>query len=200
MVCFFDLKENIRLERPKKKDKVYINPYLDMFRCGCCNKLMRYTYSQTMNQYFYTCRRCKTKIYLNDLKFILTEDIKGQITKINDVEVISYNEKNIKRIKRDIKIIEVKIQKCFEDYTKEEITEQKLKITIDELTKEKNKLALNLDKGLKQAKSALSQVSKCKIDDGLILKLISSASVVNTGKRKYKVHIDYNFKNQINGV
>lgn len=88
-----------------------------MVRCGCCNKLMRYTYSQTMNQYLYTCRRCKTRIYIDDLKLILVEDIKEQITKINDVEVISYNENNIKRIKRDIKFIEVKIQKCFEDYT-----------------------------------------------------------------------------------
>lgn len=103
-------------------------------------------------------------------------------------------------VKRDIKLIETKIQKCFEDYTKGEISEEKLKVTIEELTKEKNKLALNLDKGLKQAKSALLQVSRCKIDDRLILKLISSASVVNTGKRKYKVHIDYNFKNQINGA
>ena len=127
------------------------------------------------------------------MKYILTEDIKRQIRKINDVEVISYNGKNIKRIKRDIKLIEMKIQKCFEDHTKGEITEAKHKVTIDGLTKEKNKLTLNLDKDLKQAKTALSQVSKCKIDDGLILKLISSASVVNTGKRKYKVHIDYNF-------
>lgn len=171
-----------------------------MVRCGCCNKLMRYTYSQTMNQYLYTCRRCKTRIYINDLKFILTEDIKKQIAKINDVEVISYNEKNIKIMKRDIKLIEVKIQKYFEDYTKGDITEEKLKVTIDELTKEKNKLVLNLDKGLKQTKSVLSQVSKCKIDDGIILKLISSVSVVNTGKRKYKIHIGYTFKNQINGA
>jgi len=73
-----------------------------MVRCGCCNKLMRYTYSQTMSQYFYTCRRCKTRTHLDDLKLILVEDIKAQITKINDIEVIAYNEKNIKRIKRDI--------------------------------------------------------------------------------------------------
>ena len=71
-----------------------------------------------MNQYFYTCRRCKIIIYLDDLKLILADDIKAQITKINDVEVIAYNENNIKIIKRDIKLIEVKIQKCFEDYTK----------------------------------------------------------------------------------
>lgn len=190
----FNKAQDIRLKRPKKKDKVYINPYPDMVRCGCCNKEMRYTYSQTMNQYFYTCRRCKARIYLNDLKLILTEDIKAQITKINDIEVISYNEKNIKRIKRDIKLMEMKVQKCFEDYTKGEITEEKLKVTIDELTKEKNKLALNLDKGLKQAKSTLSHVSKCIIDDGLILKLISSVSVVNIGKRKYNVHINYNYQ------
>lgn len=166
-----------------------------MVRCGCCNKVMRYTYSQTMSQYFYTCRRCKTRIYLDDLKYILTEDIKGQITKINDVEVISYNEKNIKMVKRNIKLIEMKIQKCFEDYTKGEITEAKLKVPIAELTKEKNKLSLNLDKGLKQTKTALSQVSKCKIDDGLILKIISNLSVINAGKRKYSVHIIYNLKN-----
>lgn len=94
----------------------------------------------------------------------------------------------------------MKIQKCFEDYTKGVITEAKLKVAIEELTKEKNTLALTLDKGLKQAKSTLSHVSKCKIDDGLILKLISSVSVVNIGKRKYNVHINYNFKNQIIGA
>ena len=65
----------------------------------------------------------------------------------------------------------------------------------------KNKaLALNLNKGLKQAKSTLSHVSKCKIDDGLILKPISSVSVVNICKRKYNVPINYNFKNQIIGA
>ena len=196
----FNKAQEVRLERPKKKDKVYINPYPDIVRCGCCNKLMRYTYSKTMDKYLYTCRRCKTRIYLDDLKLILVEDIKAQITKINDVEVISYNEKNIKIIKRDIKLIEVKIQKCFEDYTKGDITEEKLKATMEELTKEKSKIALNLDKGLKQVKTTLSQVSKCKIDDGLILKLITNVSVVNIGKRKYNVHINYNFKNQINGA
>lgn len=87
------------------------------------------------------------------------------------------------------------IEKCFEDYTKGKMTEEKLEVTIDKLTTEKNKLDLDLDKCLKQTKTALSQVLKCKIDDGLILKLISSVSVVNTGKRKYNVHINYNFKN-----
>ena len=48
----FNKAQDIRLERPKEKDKVYINPYPDMVRCRCCNKVMRYTYSQTMNQYF----------------------------------------------------------------------------------------------------------------------------------------------------
>ena len=58
-----------------------------MGRCGCCNKVMRYTYSQTMNQYFYTCKRCKTRIYLNDLKLILVEDIKTQIIKIFVIDI-----------------------------------------------------------------------------------------------------------------
>ncbi len=188
----FNKAQSIRLKRPHKKDKLYMNPYPDMVQCGCCNKVMRYTYVKTMNQYLYVCNKCKTRIYLDDLKFILTEDIKSQITRINDVEIVSYNEKNIKKIKRDIKFIEDKIQKCFENYTKGEIVEEKLKVTMDELSKEKNKLTLNLDKGLKQAQSALSQISK--IDDGLILKLVSSVLVVNTGKRKYSVHINYKFK------
>ena len=55
----------------------------------------------------------------------------------------------------------MKIQKCFEDYTKGDITEEKLKVTIEELTKEKNKLSLNMDEGLK--KSKLSIVTSIKV-------------------------------------
>ena len=93
----FNKAQDKRLNRPKKKDKVYINPYSNIVHCGCCNKVMRYTYSNSMNQYFYVCSRCKTRIYINDLRHILKEDIQTQLSKINDSDFISYNEKSIQK-------------------------------------------------------------------------------------------------------
>lgn len=187
--------QDIRLNRPKKKDKVYINPYPDMVRCGCCNKVMRYTYSQTMNQNLYTCRRCNTRIYIDDLKFILTEDIKDQISKIDNKEINNHNEHSIKKIKREIKLIDSKIQSSFEEFAKGEISEDDLKLIINDLTIKKNKLLLSLEQGNSNINKMLSNLISEEINDVLISKLVSSVLVINTGRRKYDIHINYNFKN-----
>lgn len=190
----FNRVQDIRLNRPKKKDKVYINPYPNMIQCGLCNKAMRYTYSKSMNQYFFVCSRCKTRIYINDLKHILKEDIQTQLSKINDSDVIFYNEKSIQKIKKEMKQIDVEFQKKFEDYAKDKITEGKLKHAIAELTNKKNELKLILNKSNQHTKTSIPKITNCKIGDKLILKLITSVLVINIGKRKYKIHINYNFK------
>lgn len=190
----FNRAQDIRLNRPKKKDKVYMNPYPDMIQCGLCNKVMRYTYSKSMNQYFFVCRKCKTRIYINDLKHILKEDIKNQISKINDSDFISYNEKSIQKIKTAIKKIDVEIQKNFENYAKGKITEDRLKLAIEDLTSKKNELKLILNKSNQHTKTSIPKITNCKIGDKLILELITSVLVINIGKRKYKIHINYNFK------
>lgn len=187
--------QDIRLNRPKKKNKVYINPYPNRIQCGCCNKVMRYTYSNSMNQYFYVCSRCKTRIYINDLKHILKEEIQTQLSKINDSDFISYNEKSIQKLKNEMKQIEVAFQKSFEDYAKGKINEDKLKLIIAKLTSKKNELQLNLNKNNHHTKTIISKIINCRIDNELILKLITNVSVINVGKRKYEVHINYNFKN-----
>lgn len=190
----FNKAQDIRLNRPKKKDKVYINPYPNRIQCGCCNKVMRYTYSKSMNQHFFVCSGCKTRIYIYDLKHILKEEIQTQLSKINDSDFISYNEKSIQRIKKEMKQIEVAFQKSFEDYAKGKITEYALKHTIAELTRKKNELKSNLNKNNHHTKTIIPKITNFKIDDGLILKLITNVSVINIGKRKYEVHINYNFK------
>ncbi len=191
----FNKAQDIRLTRPKKKDKVYINPYHDMVRCGCCNKLMRYTYSQTMDQYLYICRRCKTRIYLDDFKTIIDNDIKEQISKIDNEEINNHNKYNIKKLKREIKLIDSEIQSSFEDFTKGEISEDDLKLIINDLTIKKNKLLLSLEQGNSNINKMLSNLISEEINDILINKLVSSVLVSNTGRRKYDVHINYKFKN-----
>lgn len=190
----FNKAQDIRLNRPKKKDKVYINPYPNRIQCGCCNKVMRYTYSKSMNQHFFVCSGCKTRIYIYDLNHILKEEIQTQLSKINDSDFSSYNERSIQKIKKEIKKIDVEFQKSFEDYTKGKITEEVLKYTIAELTHKKNELQLNLNKNNHHTKTAKFKITNCTIEDGLILKLITNVSVINVGKRKYEVHINYNFK------
>ena len=148
-----------------------------------------------MNQYFFVCSRCKTRIYINDLKHILKEDIQTQLSKINDSDFISYNEKSIQKLKNEMKQIEVAFQKSFEDYAKGKINEDKLKLIIAELTSKKNELQLNLNKNNHHTKTIISKIINCRIDNELILKLITNVSVINVGKRKYEVHINYNFKN-----
>lgn len=190
----FNRAQDIRLNKPKKKDKVYINPYPNMIQCGCCNKAMRYTYSKSMNQYFFVCSRCKTRIYINDLKHILREDIQTQLSKINDSDFISYSDKSIQKIKTSIKKVDVEYQKSFEDYAKGKITEDKLKLAIAELANKKDEQKLNLNKINRHTNTAMPKIINCKIVDKLILKLITSVSVINIGKRKYRIHFNYNFK------
>lgn len=190
----FNKAQDIRLNRPKKKDKVYINPYPNRIQCGCCNKVMRYTYSKSMNQHFFVCSRCKTRIYIDDLKHILKEEIQTQLSKINDSDFISYKEKSIQKIKKEIKQLDVAFQKSFEDYAKGKIAEDNLNLIIAELTSKKNELKLNLNKNNHHTKTIIPKITNCKIDDDLILKLITNVSVINIGNRKYEVHINYNFK------
>ncbi len=190
----FNKAQDIRLNRPKKKDKVYINPYPNRIQCGCCNKVMRYTYSKSMNQHFFVCSRCKTRIYIDDLKHILKEEIQTQLSKINDSDFISYKEKSIQKIKKEIKQLDVAFQKSFEDYAKGKIAEDNLNLIIAELTSKKNELKSNLNKNNHHTKTIIPKITNFKIDDGLILKLITNVSVINIGKRKYEVHINYNFK------
>ena len=75
------------------------------------------------------------------------------------------------------------------------MTEDKLKLLIAELVYKKKKLTFNIGKGLKYEQSTLIKMLNCKIEDGLVLKLITSVSVIKVGIRKYKLHINYIFKN-----
>ena len=191
----FNKAREIRLNRPKKKDKVYINPYPNMVQCGCCNIVMRYTFSNSMNQYFYVCSRCKTRIYINDLKHILIEDIKRQISIINYNDMKIYTDCQIIKIKNEIKTIDVKNQKAFEQYANNRITEQNFKATIDDLTIRKNvlKKELVIGKSNKLIKKLL-ELSNKDITDKLIINLIGLVVTKNIDKTKHSVHINYNFE------
>ena len=191
----FNKAREIKLNRPKKKDKVYINPYPNMVQCGCCNKVMRYTFSNSMNQYFYVCSRCKTRIYINDLKHILIEDIKRQISIINYNDMKIYTDCQIIKIKNEIKTIDVKNQKAFEQYANNRITEQNFKATIDDLTIRKNvlKKELVIGKSNKLIKKLL-ELSNKDITDKLIINLIGLVVTKNIDKTKHSVHINYNFE------
>ncbi len=191
----FNQAREIRLNRPKKKDKVYINPYPNMVQCGYCNKIMRYTFSNSMNQYFYVCSRCKTRIYINDLKHILIEDIKRQISIINYNDMKKYTDCQIIKIKNEIKTIDVKNQKAFEQYANNRITEQNFKATIDDLTIRKNvlKKELVIGKSNKLIKKLL-ELSNKDITDKLIINLIGLVVIKNIDKTKHSVYINYNFE------
>lgn len=192
----FNKVKNIRSTRPHKLEKVYINPFPNIIKCGCCGKLLRYTYANTMNQYLYICNNCKTRIYLDDIRGIISEDIKQQISVINSNDVKKYIDCQINKIKTEIKTIETKTQKAFEQYINHRTTEQKFKATIDDLTKKKNELQQELDTGItKELEKELLKLTNKEITDNLILKLVSSVAIIPIDKRKYNVHINYNFKN-----
>ena len=190
----FNKVKNIRNGKPKIPDRIYENPFPNIIKCGCCNKTMNYTFSVTMNMFIYECRKCKTRIYLDDFKTIVCNDIKEQIKMINDNEISNYNETTIKKTKREIKLIDIKIQTVFEQYTKGEFGENTLKDIINELTIRKNQLVLELEKGNTNLKKLLSKLVNKEIDDVLVNKLVSSPSILNIGRRKYNIHINYNFK------
>ena len=197
----FNKAQDIRLNRPHKKDKVYVNPLPNIIKCGCCGKAMRYTYAKNMNQYLYMCNKCKTRIYLDDIRGIISEDIQQQIAAINSNDVRKYTDYQIKKMKTEIKAIEVKTQKAFEQYINNRITEQKFKATVEDLTKKKNELQQELDTGLtNELEEEILKLTNEEITDNLILRLVTSAAIKTIDKRKYSVHINYNFKNQIIGA
>lgn len=200
-VATFNKIKEISSSRQHKLDKVYVNPLPNIIKCGCCDRSMRYTYSKSMDKYLYTCKKCKTRIYLEDIRNIVSEDIQNQIAAINANEVKKYTDLQINKMKNEITKIETKIQKAFEQFINSRITEDNLQATINELTIRKNELQEKID-GNKptELETKLLELSNKKITNNLILKLISSAAITNTGRRTYSVHINYNFKNQIIGA
>lgn len=197
----FNKVKEIREGKPKIPDKKYINPFPNLIKCSCCEKVMHYTFSVTMNMFLYECRKCKTRIYLDDFKTIVTKDIKDQISKIDDIEVSTYCEKSIFKMKKEVKYIEKEIQNTFEYYIKGKITETQIKPKIAELTQKKNQLLEEISKKKnEQIKKILSNLLNKEIDDDLINKIVAGVKVKSVGKRKYDLHINYNFKNQIIGA
>ena len=192
----FNKVKEIRSCKPKIPDRIYPNPFPNCIRCKCCGKVLNYTLSVTMNKFLYECRKCKTRIYLDDLKTIIFNDIKDQISQIDDNEVLDYCKTKNQKIKKEIKSIENEIQNTFEHFINDDITEAQIKPRIEELTEKKNHLLQQLSK--KEEESILSLLlnlreSDIKVD--LINKLVKDISVSTIGRRKYEVHINYNFKN-----
>ncbi len=191
----FNRAQDIRLNRPKKKGKVYINPYPNMVKCGCCNKVMRYTHSKSMNQYFFVCSRCKTRIYLQDLETFLKEDILKQIFTIQNKDIKQYKQSQISKLKEKVKKVDLAIRKEFEFYAKNQISESTFQDNMKELLLKKEQIFLKIS----NQEESITHFLECyledvKIDNALINKLVKEVTVKTTGKRKYDVHINYNFK------
>ncbi len=191
----FHKAQDIRLNRPKKKDKVYINPYSNIVHCGCCNKVMRYTYSNSMNQFFYVCSKCKTRIYLQDLETFLKEDILKQIFTIQNKDIKQYKQSQISKLKEKVKKVDLAIRKEFEFYAKNQISESTFQDNMKELLLKKEQIFLKIS----NQEESITHFLECyledvKIDNALINKLVKEVTVKTTGKRKYDVHINYNFK------
>lgn len=183
------------MNRPKKKDKVYINPYSNIVHCGCCNKVMRYTYSNSMNQFFYVCSKCKTRIYLQDLETFLKEDILKQIFTIQNKDIKQYKQSQISKLKEKVKKVDLAIRKEFEFYAKNQISESTFQDNMKELLLKKEQIFLKIS----NQEESITHFLECyledvKIDNALINKLVKEVTVKTTGKRKYDVHINYNFK------
>ena len=187
--------QEIRLNRPKKKEKVYCSPFLDKIQCGHCSKSMRYTYSHTMNDFFYYCCKCKTRIYLQDLTNLLKEDISKQISIIQTQEIKEYKQSQISKLKEEIKRVDLEMRKEFESYAKNKISESAFQGNVKQLMLKKEQLNLESNN---QEKMIIHSLGDClegmKIDYVLINELVKEVVVKNTGKRKYDVHINYNFK------
>ncbi|MDE6414439.1 MAG: recombinase family protein [Anaeroplasmataceae bacterium] len=187
--------QEIRSSRPKKKEKVYCSPFLDKIQCGHCSKSMRYTYSQTMNDFFYCCPKCRTRIYLQDLIKLLKEDISKQLSTIQNKDVKQYKQSHISKLKEDIKRVNLEIRKEFESYAKNKISESAFQGTVKQLMLKKEQLSLEINNQEKTVIHSLGdRLEGMKIDYVLINKLVKEVVVKNTGKRKYDVHINYNFK------
>ena len=197
----FNKVKEIREGRPKILDKKYINPFPNLIKCSCCGKVMRYTCLVTMNMFLYECRKCKTRIYLDDFKTIVTKDIKDQNSKIDDIEVSTYCEISIFKMKKEVKSIENEIQNTFEYFIKGKITEAQIKPRIAEFTEKKNQLLEEINKKKNEpVNKILTSLLNKEIDDDLINKIVAGVKVKSVGKRKYDLHINYNFKNQIIGA
>ena len=197
----FNKVKEIREGKPKIPDRIYPNPFPNLIKCKCCGKIMNYTLSVTMNMFLYECRKCKTRIYLDDLKTIISNDVKDQISQIDDNEVLDYCKSKNQKIKKEIKLIENEIQNTFEHFIKGDITEAQIKPKIDELTVRKNNLLPQINQKKKETiTKILSTFNNGEIETDLIDKLITEVKVQTIGRRKYEVHISYNFKNQINGA
>ncbi len=186
--------QEIRLSRPKKKEKVYCSPFLDKIQCGHCSQSMRYTYSQTMNDFFYYCHKCRTRIYLQDLTNLLKEDISKQLSTIQNKDIKQYKQSQIIKIKEEIKRVDLEIRKEFERYANNQISETTFQDNVKQLMAKKEQLSLKINI---QTETIIHSLGHClegmKIDNTLVDKLVKEVVVKNTGKRKYVLIIYYNF-------
>lgn len=187
--------QEIRLSRPKKKEKVYCSPFLDKIQCGHCSQSMRYTYSQTMNDFFYCCPKCRTRIYLQDLTNLLKKDISKQISKIQNQDIKQYKQSQISNLKEEIKRVDLEIRKEFEHYVNNQISETVFQGNVKQRMLKKEQLNLEI---INQEKTFIhslkSNLESMEIDYVLINKLVKEVVVKNTGKRKCDLLIVYDFK------
>ncbi|MCM1130409.1 MAG: recombinase family protein [Roseburia sp.] len=193
----FQKVQEISSKRPKKKEKVYCSPFLDMIQCGHCSKQMRYIYSQTMNDYLYCCPKCRTRIYLQDLTNIFKEDISKQLISIQNKDIKKHKHTKISKLKEEIKKVELEIRKEFERYANNKISEATFLDNMKQLIFKKEQFTLEINN---QEKTILHSLGECLEGieiDKLINKLVKEVVVKSTGKRKYDVHLWYKFKNQI---
>ncbi|MDE7162139.1 MAG: recombinase family protein [Anaeroplasmataceae bacterium] len=184
--------QEIRSSRPKKKEKVYCSPFLNMIRCGHCSKSMRYTYSQTMNDFLYCCPKCRTRIYLQDLTNLLKEDISKQLSTIQNKDVKQYKQSQISKLKEEIKKVDLEIRKEFECYVNNQISETVFQDNMKQLMVRKEQLDLEINNQEKTIiHSLVDRLEGMKIDYALMNKLVKEVVVKNIGKRKYDVLIHY---------
>lgn len=188
----FQKVQEIRSSRPKKKEKVYCSPFLDMIQCGQCSKSMRYTYSQTMNDFLYCCPKCRTRIYLQDLTNILKEDISKQLATIQSKDIEQHKNTKISKLKEDIKRVDLEIRKDFESYANNQISDAAFQDKIKQLMLKKEQFTLEISNREKTFIHSLGhRLEGIEIDYDLINKLVREVAVKNTGKRKYIVLIYY---------
>lgn len=186
--------QEIRLNRPKKKEKVYCSPFLDKIQCRHCSKSMRYTYSQTMNDFFYYCHKCRTRIYLKDLTILLKEDIRKQLSTIQNKDIKQHKQSIISKLKEEIKRVDLEIRKEFESYAKNKISETAFQGNVKQLMLKKEQFTLEINNQEKTIIPSLVEHLECmKIDNALINKLVKEVVVKNTGKRRYGLVIYYGF-------
>ncbi len=188
----FQKVQEIRSSRPKKKEKVYCSPFLDMIRCGHCSKNMIYTYSQTMNDFLYCCHKCRTRIYLQDLTNIFKEDIKKQLISIQNKNIEQHKHTKISKLKEEIKRVDLEIRKEFESYANNLISDAVFQDNMKQLIAKKEQFTLEINNREKTILHSLEHsLEGMEIDYALINKLVKEVVVKNTGKRKYIVFIHY---------